>query len=209
VSDSVTRQAVRQVSAQLYAQALRSLDFRRQANHLHRSVGDVVHCVHFQASQWGSASEGSFTINLVVTNPVIYELWTGNPLPSNPATAAYPVQERIGLTMPERRDLWWDVHSSTNIERLSEEVAEAVSAFGIPFLDQFPSLSALLERLRGGYTPPGLAGLQTPLVHAMVAKQLGFDAEARVQIDGALANTKMGGFRDAVQRVAERIEALN
>jgi hypothetical protein len=205
MSESITRTAIRVVSKAAFNNVLKKEGFRRQANHMHRQSGGLFHGVHFQASQWGSAVEGSFTVNLIVTFPGVYAYWTGTAFPANPATASFPVQQRIGLIMPGRLDRWWTVAEGVDLGVLSEEVALVLSKYGVPFFDRFPSCSALLETIRRGEEIPGVTEPQMPLIYAMLAQDQGFSNEAQNQIRMALRNVRSSGFRETIQLISKRL----
>ncbi|WP_425603184.1 DUF4304 domain-containing protein [Lysobacter soli] len=112
MASSITQDCIRQVSTYV-AEAFKPDGFRRQAPHLWRERGDVINVINFQASQWGSAKAGRFTINLASTNRHLYSTWTGRKFPANPAAAIWPVHIRIGA-LTSGTDLWWDVEESTN-----------------------------------------------------------------------------------------------
>ncbi len=125
------------ISKWIYDRSLESLGFRRRGDHLCREIDGLFHCVHFQSSQWGSASEGRFTINLCIASPVVWEIWTETPFPKNPASAQIPFTQRLGLLRPSNRDLWWNVDANSRFDLLSAEVNETLREYGIPYLNQY------------------------------------------------------------------------
>jgi Domain of unknown function (DUF4304) len=205
MSPSSTVRAIGAASRAVAALGLRDAGFKRRGNHLHRTGERIVHAVHFQASQWGSATSGSFTVNLVVTNPFMFETWTGRPFPSNPASALFPIVMRIGSVMPAQRDHWWEVGEGTDVDVLSREVASAVIEHGLTFFEPFKSCALILERLREGRGLPGLTEPQLPLVHAMLATEAGDQGEARAQLMMAYTRAGTSPFRETVQRIADRL----
>lgn len=201
----MTRRTIAAISRTVFTSDFRAAGFRRQGVHLHRAAADLYHGIHFQASKWGTRSEGQFTVNLVVTAPFLYEAWTGRPLPANPATALFPVQTRIGSLLPAQKDRWWEVTDAPPSEALLAEVIDALTKFGVPFLDRFPSSLTLLERLRAGEDLPGVLGQQPPLVQAILAHHHGATDEARALLDGALDRAGPSTFRTTVQSIARRL----
>jgi hypothetical protein len=202
---SVTRSAIAQVSRYVHSQRLKAVGFARNGVHMYRSSDDLFHGIHFQGSQWGSADEGRFTINLVVASPAAYEGWTGKAFPSNPATALFPIQQRIGLLMPKHTDHWWDVSSTTDIVALCKEVLFALSEHATSFFEAYPNTASILARLREGELLPGLSEAQAVLVHAIVAKASGFPEEAATQIRTALAQVGKYSSSGKVELVARRL----
>ena len=103
----------------------------------------------------GICTSGSFTVNLVVTSPFMYSIWTGRPFPANPASALFPVTMRIGLLMPSRTDHWWHVEEATDVTTVARQTADAIVEYGLPFFDGFRTVEAMLTRLREGKALPG------------------------------------------------------
>lgn len=203
MSKSITQQAMNEASRET-AKRLASAGFKRKGLHLHRKVGELFHAIHFQASQWGTTAEGKFTVNLIVTSPVLYTEWIGRPFPANPASALFPVQMRIGSLMPERCDYWWTVGFETNISSLATQVANAIEHCAIQFFNSYESNEALLAQLRQGICP-GCTSPQAAVVHALVANELGYKAEAVEACKAALSKSKAPGFSERVVSLARKL----
>jgi hypothetical protein len=178
MSGTITQDAVAKVSRDAFARHFKADGFKKKGNHLYRQHEDVFHGVQFQASHWNSSEHGKFTINLVVTSPSMFSLCLGKPFPSNPASADFPLTERIGLVMPPpRRDIWWEVSPETDLDALSADVCEKLVQYGLPFFAMYPNGLAILKRLRSSQPIP--IHQFRPLVHAILAKEAGFGNEAR------------------------------
>lgn len=208
MSQSATTSAIAAVSKFAFLGALKSEGFSRRGNHMFRPSSDLFHCIHFQASQWGSKDEGKFTVNLVVTGKAIYEFWTGKPFPSNPASALFPIQQRIGQLMPQQHDHWWSVGRATDIEALGQEVMQALTSYALPFFSEYSDSFALLDRLRRAACLPGVISAHNPLVHAILAQTAGYPDEAASQIQIALADAGTSTFKGAVTLIGKRIGTL-
>jgi hypothetical protein len=180
--------------------------FRRKSVHLLRASSDVLHCVHFQSSKWGTAQDGQFTVNFVVTWPSIYEAWTGKPLPANAATAAYPIQNRIGSCLPERTDVWWTVNDQTDAEAVAQKVASTVAETAPSFFARFSTTAMVLACLREHGGLPGLTQAQACLVHAFLAKSFGCESEAEQTLAVALANAGSSPFKSTIRSFAQRAD---
>jgi hypothetical protein len=203
MSTSPVQIAIRAASKAAFDNGLKAAGFRRQGNHLHRPSHDLIQAFNFQASRGSAVPLGEFTVNLVVTADFIYRHWIGRPLPKNPAAALFPIQQRIGLLMPQREDKWWP--ADADIDALCVEVGHVLVAYGLPFFAAFPSVNALLERLRSGTGAPGMSPAQATLLHAMLAKEKGFDDEAEQQIRGAFEDARGSGFQETVGTIARRL----
>jgi hypothetical protein len=178
-SSTVTR-AIRAVSSYL-AKPLAPKGFQRKGNHFVRQSQGVFHILHFQASRWGTRDQGSFTINLAVTAPSVFEAWCGKPFPKNPTTVLFPVQQRLGFCQPGKKDLWWDVSPTTNLEKLKQAVLKAVIDNGIGFFETFTSMESILDRIE---TQGNLPGFQNPrLMRAILLALLNRRLEAQVVLD--------------------------
>jgi hypothetical protein len=208
MSKSVTIRAIQATSKAAADVGLTDAGFRRQGNHLHRLVDGVFHAINFQGSQWGSASSGSFTVNLVVTSPFLHTTWTGRPFPSNPASSLFPLRSRIGRLMPSRRDHWWEVDDRTIVDTLAQEAATEIIQYGLPFFEPFKSTKSMLVSLREGKELPCLSAAHLPLIHAILAVEAGAGAEARGVLERALVGAGASPFRETIQAIGERLGVL-
>ncbi len=203
-NESITKQVIKSVSKLAADTSFRALGFRKQSQNLVREQDGLFHCIQFQASRWGSADEGQFTINLTVPIPVLYEAWTGKAFPKNPTSGAFGIGTRIGHLMPENKDLWWSVDRKTDIDAIPGEVVKVLAEYAVPYFDRYPNVRAAIEELRGTDRLGHQSPVATALIHAVLASHLGHDSEARHQID---VSSKLAGtspFASTVRIVAER-----
>ena len=203
MSKSITQEAIREASSAT-AKRLAAAGFKRKGFHLHRKANELFHAIQFQASRWGSTAEGQFTVNLIVTSPDLYETWIGSSFPVNPASALFPIQRRIGSLMPQRNDYWWTVDSDTDISSLATEVADTIENCAIRFFADYESNEALLSQLRKGICPGCTAPLAA-VVHALVANNLGYKAEALEACKMAIAKSEVPEFSKRVVSVAKKL----
>ena len=210
MAHSITQTCMREVSTRI-AKAFKSEGFRRQAPHLWREQGDLVNVINFQASQWGSASAGSFTINLASTNRPLYSTWTGRAFPANPATATWPVHTRIGA-LAGGADLWWDVDESTDAAALAERIVDSFHHGILEWFAEYPSLAALesgLSTFRQYGDVPGVHEAQVPLIQAIIKHQAGdLPGSSRFL---AIATVAAQGkpFAEVVSVISERLNSRN
>jgi hypothetical protein len=197
--------AIAAVSKAAFKNGLQAAGFRRQGNHLLRLSNELINGIHFQASRGFATPLGRFTINLVVTSESLYRYWIDQPLPANPTTGLFPVQHRIGLLLPDKKG-WWEVGDNPNLEELANEVTAVILRYGLPFFDHFASPTLFLDWLRSGKAAPGATGPQSDLVHAMLAKDAGFEDEARRVLHKAFNEAKSSGFRATILLIAKRLE---
>ena len=145
MASSITSICVKDVSACLLKH-LSDYGFRRRSPHLWRENKDVTQMLHFQSSQWGTKTEGNFTINIAVTHPQLFSLWTGRPFPTNPGTATWPIVERIG-NLVDDGDICWDVNESTDAEELASGISERYLAPLLDGFERYDSLESLKQDL--------------------------------------------------------------
>jgi hypothetical protein len=201
---SATVAAIKRVSAGIHGR-IAQLGWRHKSPHLIREFGSVIHGIHFQASRFGSADKGTFTINLVVTEPRIYQAWTRRALPVNPATALYPVQLRLGRLLPSPRDFWWEITTATDVSAVESEVFNLLKVAEADFFIQFRSLEDMLEKLRQHGTLPGLHGRQGGVVRGLIAAILGHTAEAESVLRQEVASSTVPGFTYNVREAAKHV----
>jgi hypothetical protein len=191
-------------TSKLVLAALAAHGFKRKSPHLFRHSQDVLHCIHFQSSKWGTSSDGQFTVNLVVTAPALYETWTGHALPANPATASYPIQARIGSCLPTRADTWWTVGPQSSAEVLAGEVSAVIAHHAPAFFSQFPNMQAILSHVRETNGLPGLTRAQAALVRAYLAQLAGEGDEAQALVLAELKAAETSPFRNTIRSFAIR-----
>lgn len=181
--------------------------FRRSAPHFWRNPEGVNHAIQFQASSWGSADGGSFTINLGVTTPALHETVLGQPFPANPGTACcWPFGMRIGALLPGGRDRWWEISSAADAEPVGRELVAALRDFALPFFDGLRRREDLAEWVQRDHGAHPAAPCLAPLLLAESAAIAG-DREAARSILAA-ASGEFGGavFEEWVRRLSSRRE---
>jgi hypothetical protein len=168
-------------------------------------VDGLSQCVNFQASAWGSREAGSFTINLGVSSPALFEGFTGRSFPKVPAATLWPVNRRIGLLMPSHLDLWWKVDESTDIAKLGDQVASTVRDYAIPWFQSLATRTGFVQAVEHTPGSLGIFPAQVPLVVAIFAAEDGDLARARSVLVSALDDSRGEPFEETVRRVATRL----
>lgn len=208
MASSITQDCIRQVSTYV-AEAFKPDGFRRQAPHLWRERGDVINVINFQASQWGSAEAGRFTINLASTNRHLYSTWTGRKFPANPAAAIWPVHIRIGA-LTSGTDLWWDVEESTDAHALAEFIVDSFRKDILTWFETYPSLAALdagLSNFQKYGDVPGVTEAQVPLIRAIIKHHSGDLLAAERGLAAAMVASNGTPFAETVSVIAARLNA--
>ena len=207
MSLSTTQACIRIISKRFLA-ALKSSGFRRRVPHLWREENGVVHAINFQASQWGSKAQGSFTINLAVTSRDLYFLWTGKKFPANPGCATWPISARIGYLLGNK-DVWWDVDGDTDIEHLAAEIVEMYHRPILEYFDLFADLDALERSLAGVRSygdVPGVHEAQAPLIRAIIKTIWGDKEGAKRLLVSSMSAAANTPFVTTVSTIAARLQ---
>lgn len=98
--------------------------------------------IGFQKSAYGPEQQVRFTFNISVVSKADWQRIRANydklaNLEKPSPTVGHGPRgtfhwERIGLLMPEQRDLWWNVDSTTDTHALGRVVISHVEAFALP-----------------------------------------------------------------------------
>jgi hypothetical protein len=203
---SKTRGCMTALSKEL-ARLLSAEGFRRRTPHLWRDQEDLIHVINLQASPWGTLQEGQFTVNLAITNRMLYSVWSGNPFPSNPGSAVWPVQARIGTIIGDH-DIWWKVSGSTDKDALVSSVAAQVAGPALEWFSAYPRLDALdagLAKAKKFNDVPGVYETQAPVIRAIISSMRGNTRMAHELLASSLASHAGKPFGESIQLVAGRL----
>lgn len=184
---------------------LRDQGFRKRAHSFHKRDGDLYSVINFQSSQWNSDGSCNFTVNLNKILPFYHEKWTGQTFPENPTSAAPVCSYRIGLSMPENKDLWWEVHPDSDVPEIAADVVTKIGDYGLPFLSQASDLDWIAEQMLADKYFPGSAANQT-LAGAIILAYQGKTHEASDVIDRLRRENKVDGFGDTISSIERRLK---
>src|SRR5690606_26141510 len=201
----IVQSAIRHITTGGVATLLEPLGFKRQGVHFWRETHGLTQAVHFQASQWGTKSEGSFTINLGISSPILYFAFTGKEPPKNPATALWPINLRLGQLTPENLDRWWRMSSPSDFALAEAEAAAALERYAIPYFDCIASTEALRSVVSGEEKVPGLLEPQRKIVAAILSDMTGDRPSAISILRSEFARLRGKPFQAAVSTVAGRL----
>lgn len=107
--------------------------------------------------------------------------------------------------MPERRDLWWDVDTSTDVASVGDQVATAVSDYVVPWFEKLTTRKDLIDAVEDRPRTLGIFPAQVPLILAMLAAEDGDLVRARSILVSALEDSRGKPFEQSVRQVAERL----
>ena len=125
--------------------------FRRRGATFARRSDDLVHLVQLQSSQKSTAELAIVTVNLGVFSTAL-EKALGGPITA-PTEADCHWRQRLGFLTPVSRDVWWQVDDAPSAVRVGAEIAQALSAHGLPALDELRSSAALIRLWQTGASP--------------------------------------------------------
>lgn len=189
------------------ARLLSAEGFRRQTPHLWREQGELIHVINLQASSWGTSQEGQFTVNLAITNRLIYSVWSGRSFPSNPGSAVWPVHTRIGRLLGDH-DIWWEVSGSTDKDALVSSVAAQVEASALEWFSAYQGLEALdatLAKAKNFNDVPGVYETQAPVIRAIISSMRGNTPMARELLSSSFASHAGKPFGESIRMVGRRL----
>lgn len=145
---------------------LEVLGYIRRGQMFKRVLQNNCGIIDFQRSVKDSKDLILFTINLGV---VCGSLLDTVDLKDTQVTDAH-LRQRIGFLMPERRDKWWEVNLTTNVQVLAQEIGNVVLHVAVPYLNKFLDADALRSLWESGQSP-GLTEVQRTRLLAKLKAQ--------------------------------------
>lgn len=133
------RERYDEMVASVVGPELRSRGFRRRRNTFSRATSGGWMLIDFQASQFGTLGDVSFTINLGLS---FAELQAADEGP--PSLGRAHIRQRIGRLLDGGRDVWWSLDSGSDFTAVAAEVNNAVIQAAIPWLERRAALADLL-----------------------------------------------------------------
>lgn len=138
-----TRDRYDELISTVIAPGLRERGFRKRRNAFFRQLDSGWTLIDFQASQFGTLEDVSFTINLGVSFVELHGADEGPPS----LTRAH-VRQRIGAVLDRGEDVWWELHPTSDGVAVAWEVRDALDRAAIPWLDKRAVLHNVLEAAR-------------------------------------------------------------
>ena len=129
------------------APLLKQQGFSKSGRNFHRLSGKAWQVVNVQASQGNSDASGKFTINVGVYVPEVAVLAGQAPIAGKPKEYECTVRERMGELMPGGADHWWALLPSTDLAVVATSVTQAVTAYGLPWLEAHASVEQVAQAL--------------------------------------------------------------
>lgn len=203
---SQTRIVIDTTSKTVFADLFKPLGFKRKGANLRRDIDGLVQTVNFQASSWGSAEAGSFTVNIGVTDVELLALWTGRH-DTSPTQFCFPIGQRIGHLMPEGCDHWWDVGPGIDAAETQAAVAKALRDHVVPLFQLLSSRQALNEAMVGGFSDGPKPFVALKVLKAMGQHRLGLRDEAARSLREACEESSLESARTRLGEIAAHFAA--
>lgn len=121
---------------------LKAERFAKSGRTWRRKAGVATHVINLQGSSWNLGNSGRFTLNFGLYFPDAKLQHHGHPIQLKPSEADCTVHARIGQLMPAGLDHWWDISPAINLPQLATDVTNALTKYGLPWLEAHSTLEA-------------------------------------------------------------------
>jgi hypothetical protein len=133
------------------AAALRPEGFERRGKVLRAISGDVAKLIEFQKSKKSDKQRVLFTINLgIVCGQLLdherVELRNSTSIDAH-------LRTRLGMLLSAPSDIWWELTPSGDFEALANELSLLVVTRGLPYLNEYGTVRALVALWESGKSP--------------------------------------------------------
>jgi hypothetical protein len=128
---------------------LKQLGFKKKSRTFHRTVGETIQAINFQANKYNEGASGSFTVNLGVYMESIAELTDGI-LSEAPHPSASTIWIRLGHLLPDPGDKWWQIDPEIDSKDVARDLESALMEYGMPWLDRTSSRDGMRDAFSKG-----------------------------------------------------------
>lgn len=182
---------------------LKSRGFRKLRRTFVKPMSDLTHVLNVQAHPWNRGEDGSFTVNLGVFLPPVYEFYRG-PVPRLPRIYDCEIRVRVSELI-YGRELWWPIGGNTDLEVLTAEVSEAVLGLGLTFLRRLRNLREVLYALEEGLVDASGGTVRRLWTSALLHHHLGNEVQTRRLLRRSLIETEGRPGHDYALNVCQRL----
>ena len=105
--------------------------FKKRGYLFYRIENDVYGLIEFQKGKYATNEQFSFTINLAVYSPYLWNFFT-DPIGSFPNSGMAHWRIRPGELISNEKDHWWQVNKDIDAEALIDEIRTFLIDKGIP-----------------------------------------------------------------------------
>jgi Domain of unknown function (DUF4304) len=136
---------------------LKEHGFHKKGRTYYRDRGGYQQLINIQAHSHNSFEGGSFTVNLGLFSPelydVVYDEVLAEPAQEQHCFLRYRISQ-IGEDGWRRadwqRDEWWEFDHPTDLEALGVSVADSLRRKALSFFEHLPTAAAMIEAVRQG-----------------------------------------------------------
>jgi len=193
---------------QYVAPLLSAYDFRKSKLVWNRRRLEIIQVLDIQVSRWSDKEELSFTINLGVLVERVWQILWDKPVPKTVQEADCFPRMRVSYLLEEgplRKDIWWAITQTTDLDALGPELQSVLSEKCIPFLDRLDSVNGVILLAED----PALRRCPAEVLSYAILKRIAGAREDSQQIlSSLLENKRLKGWHGRVRDVQSRLGNL-
>jgi hypothetical protein len=121
---------------------MKEMGFKKKGNNFCRPIEDIMQVFTVQQSQGNFAHDKSFTFNLGLFNEEIFKETQEREVPTFPREYDCVVQLRSGI-LTNGCDKWYELNTKTDLNRLRNEIDEAMRTKIVPFFQTYSTLESM------------------------------------------------------------------
>lgn len=165
-------QLFRMMLKSIIGPGLKNHGFQIQNNSFFKTIGKNVGIVDFQKSNNKEIDKLSFTVNIGVVSYNLLKFT--NQVEEIRKLDIWDAQwnVRLGQLMPEKKDTWWAIHESTNVEQLGRDLLDVIENLALPEINKYIRDDALRDLWLSGKSP-SLTDLQRLMYLSYFLKTIG------------------------------------
>lgn len=130
------------------AKRLKTDGYRKSGRTFHFTSDSRTAVVNVQSSKSNFGDEGQFATNLGVYFPDVAKITNALPFAGNfPKEYNCTIRKRLGVLMTGGDDFWWSVNSGSVLDSLAQDIGDAWTQHGKPWIDHISDLDAVHAEL--------------------------------------------------------------
>ncbi|HCG5914161.1 TPA: DUF4304 domain-containing protein [Vibrio parahaemolyticus] len=165
---------------------LKHSGFKKKGRNFYKECDNRIEVINVQASQWNNGQAGSFTLNIGVYYPDIAKLAEAPKLVGLPKEYECTLSARIGHLTSEKRDIWWEIDSQSELSIIGADVVAKVRQYCLPWLDEMSDLVNVKT---------SASESQNSLLAAIISLYLGDTSESKLYFELALKEKPLAKSR--------------
>src|SRR5262245_38306929 len=154
------------------AHVLKTRGFQRQGNTFCWRKDNNLGLISFQRSCNSNRDLILFAVNLGVISELLFRFFNPSRDLSKPELSCSQWQERLGFLLPARCDQWWEITDESSVERVTNELCDALIKVAIPEISRLITNEALRDLWVSGKSP-GLTNLSRLVNLSVLLHEIG------------------------------------